>query len=85
MMIYKGKDLYHWREPFQGDECVQVFLHYSDIKSKAAKPNISAEQLQKAREYMLAGGDIKAIESKYKLTAVYKKELNEQSKDTQEA
>ena len=40
MMIYKGKDLYHWREPFQGDECVQVFLHYSDIKSKAAKPNI---------------------------------------------
>jgi hypothetical protein len=46
------------------------------IKEKA-KPNISAEQLQKAREYMLAGGDIKAIESKYKLTAVYKKELNE--------
>ena len=34
------KKLYHWREPFQGDECVQVFLHYSDIKSKAAKPNI---------------------------------------------
>jgi hypothetical protein len=46
------------------------------IKEKA-KPNISAEQLQKARDYMLAGGDIKAIESKYKLTAVYKKELNE--------
>ena len=46
------------------------------IKEKA-KPNISAEQLQKAREYMLAGGDIKAIESKYKLTAADKKELNE--------
>ena len=46
------------------------------LKAKV-KPNISAEQLQKAREYMLAGGDIKAIESKYKLTAVYKKELNE--------
>ena len=46
------------------------------IKAKA-KPSISAEQLQKAREYMLAGGDIKAIESKYKLTAIYKKELNE--------
>jgi hypothetical protein len=46
------------------------------IKAKA-KPSISAEQLQKAREYMLAGGDIKAIESKYKLTAADKKELNE--------
>ena len=48
-----------------------------DKLKEKAKPNISAEQLQKAREYMLAGGDIKAIESKYKLTAVYKKELNE--------
>ena len=48
------------------------------IKAKAkAKPDISAEQLQKAREYILAGGDIKAIESKYKLTAYSKKELNE--------
>ena len=40
MMIYKGKDLYHWRKPFQGNECVQVFLHYSDIKSKEAGPNM---------------------------------------------
>ena len=48
-----------------------------DKIKQAAKPSITAEQLQKAREYMLAGGDIKAIESKYKLTAVYKKELNE--------
>lgn len=40
MMIYKGKELYHWRKPFQGNECVQVFLHYSDIKSKEAGPNM---------------------------------------------
>ena len=53
---------------------------------EAAKPNISAEQLQKAREYVAAGGDVAAIESKYKLTAGYKKELNDiKSKDTQEA
>ena len=46
------------------------------IKAKA-KPVITADQLTKAKEYMLAGGDIKAIESKYKLTAADKKELNE--------
>ena len=39
----------------------------SKIK-QAAKPNITAEQLQKAREYIAAGGSIDAIESKYKLT-----------------
>ena len=49
------------------------------IKEKA-KPNISAEQLQKAREYMLAGGDIKAIESKYKLTKSEEKELKQYEK-----
>jgi len=46
------------------------------IKAKT-KPAITADQLNKAKEYMLAGGDIKAIESKYKLTAADKKELNE--------
>ena len=46
------------------------------LKAKA-KPAITADQLKKAKEYMLAGGDIKAIESKYKLTAADKKELNE--------
>ena len=45
----------------------------SKIK-QAAKPSITAEQLQKAREYVAAGGKIEAIESKYKLT-------NEQRKD----
>ena len=46
------------------------------IKAKA-KPTITTAQLTKAKEYMLAGGDIRAIESKYKLTAADKKELNE--------
>ena len=35
---------------------------------EAAKPVITADQLKKAEEYVLAGGDIKAIETKYKLT-----------------
>jgi len=29
MLIYKGCDLEHWREPFNGEVCVQTFLHYS--------------------------------------------------------
>ena len=31
LMIYRGCDLEHWREPFRGDKVVQVFLHYNDI------------------------------------------------------
>ena len=34
----------------------------------AAKPAITADQLKKAKEYVVAGGNIAAIESKYKLT-----------------
>jgi len=29
MLIYKGCDLEHWREPFNEEVCVQTFLHYS--------------------------------------------------------
>lgn len=29
-LIYRGCDCYHWREPFEGDRLVQVFLHYVD-------------------------------------------------------
>jgi len=35
---------------------------------EAAKPAITKEQLAKAKEYIAAGGNIAAIESKYKLT-----------------
>jgi hypothetical protein len=34
MLVYKGDKLEHWREPFQGDHCVQVFLHYNDTESE---------------------------------------------------
>ena len=32
MLIYKGCDLEHWRNQFNGEVCVQVFLHYSTNK-----------------------------------------------------
>jgi hypothetical protein len=52
---------------------------------QAAKPAITTAQLTKAKEYIAAGGNIEAIETKYKLTAADKKELNEQKANTKEA
>jgi len=40
MLVYRGCELEHWREPFKGEECVQVFLHYNNQKTKGAKENI---------------------------------------------
>jgi hypothetical protein len=39
MLIYRGNILEHWREKFTGKECVQVFLHYNDKKTKDADLN----------------------------------------------
>jgi len=39
MLIYRGCELEHWREPFEGKHCGQVFLHYNDAKSKHAEEN----------------------------------------------
>jgi len=57
-----------------------------DKIKQAAKPTITTAQLVKAKDYVAAGGDVKAIESKYKLTAGDKKELNDvKGKDTTKA
>ena len=40
MLVYRGIELEHWREEFQGDNCAQVFLHYNDEKSKDSNKNI---------------------------------------------
>ena len=31
MLVYSGCELEHWREPFEGDTCAQVFLHYNNV------------------------------------------------------
>ena len=46
------------------------------IKAKA-KQLISADQMKKAEEYVLAGGDVETIKSKYKLSKAQEKQLNE--------
>ena len=40
MLVYKGCILEHWREPFKGKDCAQVFLHYNNTKTKNSKQNL---------------------------------------------
>jgi len=40
MLIYSGCELEHWREPFEGNICSQVFLHYSHANGPFAKTNL---------------------------------------------
>ena len=39
MLMYRGCELEHWREPFEGKDCGQVFLHYNDASGKDAESN----------------------------------------------
>ena len=39
MLIYRGCDVEHWREPFDGNDCCQVFLHYNDVNGQFAEQN----------------------------------------------
>ena len=45
MLIYKGNLLEHWREPFNGEDCAQVFLHYTNENTPGAKENIFDKRL----------------------------------------
>jgi hypothetical protein len=38
-LIYRGCDLEHWREAFEGENCGQVFLHYNDASKEDADKN----------------------------------------------
>ena len=39
MLVYKGCDVEHWREAFEGENCGQVFLHYNDASGENAEKN----------------------------------------------
>ena len=57
-----------------------------DKIKQAAKPVITMEQLKKAKEYVMAGGEVEAIKTKYKLTASQEKALiNERKANIKEA
>ena len=40
MLIYEGCKLEHWREPFEGENCGQVFLHYNNVNGPNNNINI---------------------------------------------
>ena len=40
MLVYSGCELEHWRKPFEGNVCVQTFLHYNDANGSFGKENI---------------------------------------------
>ena len=37
-MVYKGCEVEHWREPFHGNACAQVFYHYTDVNGERFNP-----------------------------------------------
>ena len=39
MLVYSGCELEHWREPFKGEVCGQVFLHYNHRNGLFADKN----------------------------------------------
>ena len=39
MLVYSGCELEHWREPFEGITCGQVFLHYNHVNGPFAEKN----------------------------------------------
>ena len=39
MLVYSGCELEHWREPFEGTTCGQVFLHYNHVNGPFAEKN----------------------------------------------
>jgi len=39
MLVYSGCELEHWREPFEGQVCGQVFLHYNHKNGPFAEKN----------------------------------------------
>jgi len=37
MCVYKGREMLHWRNKYEGKEQIQVFLHYVDVNGPCAK------------------------------------------------
>jgi len=40
MLVYSGCELEHWREPFTGNLCAQVFLHYNHVNGQFKNTNL---------------------------------------------
>ena len=45
MFVYRGMELEHWREEFQGDNCAQVFYTITTKSLKTLDKNINDGRL----------------------------------------
>jgi len=45
MLIYRGHELEHWRDPFEGEDCAQVFLHYNNLNTPGSNENLFDKRL----------------------------------------
>ena len=45
MLVYRGNLLEHWREPFEGEDCAQVFLHYNNVNTPGSNENLFDKRL----------------------------------------
>ena len=46
LLMYYGKNLEHWREPFKKDKCAQVFLHYNNLNGPLKNTNLFDRRLE---------------------------------------
>ena len=45
MLVYKGNELEHWRDAFNGKDCAQVFLHYNNLNTPGSEDNLFDKRL----------------------------------------
>jgi hypothetical protein len=49
--LYLGCETTHWRDPFEGNRCVQVFMHYVRLHGEYAKDHYFDFQWKRSDEY----------------------------------
>ena len=63
MIIYRGCELHHWREPYKGNNHAQVFLHYNEKNKEVNnifddRPVLGLSAKYKTQKNTLEDGDV---------------------------
>lgn len=56
MVLYKGRELHHWRDVYQGQEQMQTFLHYVDVDGPYAHQKFDKRVQLGLPHYEMADG-----------------------------
>ena len=76
MIIYRGCELEHWREPYWGKNHAQVFLHYNEKGGQYDIPNDGRPILGMPSSFR----DKKAIESNESMNVTKNEVINTSKK-----